>query len=99
VAVSRDEGIARAFHDIAEEFVTVARRDYTAGGRGAIVVQPAAFTRLAYGREERVPLPPWLVDAHIAQAGELGAESSSLVNELTVALEEIDGAARRAGCW
>jgi hypothetical protein len=109
VAVSRDQGVARSFREVAERFVEVAARDYTAGGRGAIVVLPTAgdvivaqratLTMSAYAQEERVPLPPWVVEAHIAQTHELGAESTDLVDELSVALEEIDTAARRAGCW
>jgi len=100
--VSRDQGVARSFREVADRFVDVAARDYTAAGRGggaivmlptfgdAIVVQPAV---------QRVQLPPWVVEAHIAQTQELGAESADFVDELTVALEEIDSAARRAGCW
>ncbi|MBI3768075.1 MAG: DUF4124 domain-containing protein [Deltaproteobacteria bacterium] len=99
VAVSRDQGVARSLREVADRFLDFAARDYTAGGRGAIVVQPAALTTRAYAQEERVPLPPWIVEAHIAQTHELGAESTDLVDELTVALEEIDSAARRAGCW
>ena len=100
VAVSRDHEIARAFHDIAAEFVRVAARGYAAGGRGDVAVTvPGALNQVAYVSEERVALPPWLVDAHIAQTDELGGETSRLVDELTVALEEIDGAARRSGCW
>jgi len=100
VAVSLDHEIARSFHDIAAEFVRVAEHGYTAGGRGGVAVTvPGAAQQVAYVSEERVPLPPWLVDAHIAQTGELGAETSRLVDELSVALEEIDGAARRSGCW
>jgi hypothetical protein len=99
VAVSRDQGVARSFREVAEQFVSVAARDYTAGGRDAVVAQPVGLTMLGYVREERVPLPPWVVEAHIAQTHELGAESAGLVDELTVALEEIDTAARRVGCW
>jgi hypothetical protein len=99
VAVSRDQGVARSFREAAEQFVDVARRDYTAGGRDAVVVRRGAFSTLAYVPEERVPLSPWVVEAHIAQTRELDAESSGLVDELSVALEEIDSAARRAGCW
>jgi hypothetical protein len=99
VAVSRDREIARSFRDVAAEFVRVAERGHAAGGRDVLVTVPGALRPVAYVSEERVPLPPWLVEAHIAQTGELGAETSHLVDELTVALEEIDGAARRMGCW
>ncbi len=103
VAVSRDREVARSFHDIAAEFVRVAEHGHAAGGRDVLVTVPGtvpgALTPVAYGSEERLPLPPWLVEAHIAQTGELAAETSRLVDELTVALEEIDGAARRMGCW
>ncbi len=46
-----------------------------------------------------VDVPPWIVEAHIAQTRELGEEAGDFVDELTVALEEIDGAARARGCW
>jgi len=104
VAVSRDRGVAHSFRDIAEHFATVAARDYTAGGRGAVLV-PAVATdgrgpvTLVAAAEERVPLPPWAVEAHVAQTDQLGAESGAFVDELAAALEEIDAAARSIGCW
>jgi hypothetical protein len=60
-------------------------------GRGPVTLVAA--------EEERVPLPPWAVEAHVAQADQLGAESGAFVDELTAALEEIDAAARSIGCW
>jgi hypothetical protein len=99
VAVNRNQGVARSFHAVAERFVTVARHGHTAGGGRVLALQPGALTTVSYVPEERVPLPPWTVEAHIAQTDELGAESADLVEELTVALEEIDAAAQRAGCW
>jgi hypothetical protein len=99
VAVNRNRGVARSFHAVAERFVAVASDDHTAGGGRVLAVQPGAFTKVGYVPEERVPLPPWAVEAHIAQTDELGDESADLVEELTVALEEIDAAAQRAGCW
>jgi hypothetical protein len=46
-----------------------------------------------------VALPPWLVDGHIAQTAALADETEAFVEELAIALEEIDLAAQRAGCW
>ena len=46
-----------------------------------------------------IPLDPWIVAAHASQTASLAAESDALVEELTVALEEIDRAARASGCW
>lgn len=43
--------------------------------------------------------PRWLVDAHAVQTAEIAAETEAFVDELTIALEEIDRAARAAGCW
>ncbi len=46
-----------------------------------------------------VVLPEWLPEAHAAQTAEIAAETEAFVDELSVALEEIDRAARDAGCW
>jgi hypothetical protein len=46
-----------------------------------------------------VPLDPWIVAAHVSQTDSLATESDALVEQLTVALEEIDRAARASGCW
>jgi len=46
-----------------------------------------------------VVLPEWLPEAHAAQTAEIAAETEAFVDELTIALEEIDRAARAAGCW
>ncbi len=100
VAVSRDQGVARSFRAVAQHYLDVAANGYTAGGRSdAFVLQPGALMPIAYAPEDRIPLAPWIVEAHVAQAHELAGESSALVDELSVALEEIDGAARAAGCW
>lgn len=99
VAVSRDQGVAGTFREAAERFAEIAGRGYVAGGRDALVPNAGALRTLAYVPEQRVPLPSWVVDAHIAQTNELGKESAGFVDELTVALEEIDSAARQAGCW
>jgi hypothetical protein len=107
VAVSRDQGVARSFRSVAEQFAKVAGRDYTAGGRPMLVPAvategtsgPTASTTMVSAHEERVPLPSWAVEAHVAQADQLGVESTAFVDELTAALEEIDAAARSVGCW
>jgi hypothetical protein len=46
-----------------------------------------------------IPLDSWIVDAHVAQTARIASESDDLVDQLTVALEEIDRAARASGCW
>jgi hypothetical protein len=46
-----------------------------------------------------IPLDPWIVAAHVSQTESLATESDQLVDQLTVALEEIDRAARATGCW
>ncbi len=105
IAVSRDQGVARSFRSAAEHFIEVAGRDYAAGGRELLVpaiVREAPMAPTGLYRsvgEERVPLPQWAVEAHIAQTSELDVESSALVDELTAALDTIDAAARRVGCW
>jgi len=103
VAVSRDQGIARSFRAIAEDFTRIAMGGYVAAGTGGGIVEvrsgalaPAILTT-APGTT--VALPPWVVEAHIAQTAALGAETAELVDELTVALEEIDRAARARRCW
>jgi hypothetical protein len=82
VTVSRDRQVARSFDEIAEEFATVAARDY-------------AVDRTYRG----VRLPAWIIDAHVAQVDELADETAALAEELSVALEEIDRAARAHDCW
>lgn len=49
------------------------------------------------GRE--IELPPWLVEVGEAQTAELAVEIEEFSEELTVAREEIDRAARAQGCW
>lgn len=101
VAVSRDQGVARSFRAVAERFVRARERGAVVEGPGGALetprtpLVPAAY---AVGGRQLV-LPPWVVEAHVAQADELADEAANLVEELTVALEEIDRAARASGCW
>lgn len=100
VAVSRDQGVARSFRAIAEAFVAVAARGYATGSAQALTLGNGVFSPAVYIEPPAgVVLPPWVVDAHIAQTAELSGEAGDLVDELTVALEEIDEAARASGCW
>jgi hypothetical protein len=102
VAVSRDQRIARSFRAIAEDFAAVARRGYVAGvGRPGetIEVQQAPFAPIRTVPAPAMALPPWIVEAHVAQTAEIGDEAADFVDDLTVALEEIDRAARTRGCW
>jgi hypothetical protein len=46
-----------------------------------------------------VALYPWLAQINAAQTEELAAETQELLDELTVAREEIDQAAQTLGCW
>ena len=46
-----------------------------------------------------IPLDPWIVAAHVSHTASLAEESDELVTQLTVALEEVDRAARATGCW
>lgn len=46
-----------------------------------------------------VSLPTWLAQANAAQTAELAAETQELLDELSVAREEIDRAAQTLGCW
>lgn len=102
VATSRDVGIARSFRDIARDFVRVAREGDVAVASGfRVELARGMFTSDA--RElapyMTVPLDSWIVDAHVAQTARIATESDELVEQLTVALEEIDRAARAVGCW
>src|SRR6185295_11028825 len=103
VAVSRDQAIARSFRAIAEDFAGIADRGYVASAPGGdvVLVQAGAYASpvVVGTAATSVALPPWVVEAHIAQTATLGAETASLVDELTVALEEIDRAARARHCW
>jgi hypothetical protein len=102
VATSRDVGIARSFRDIARDFVRVAHEGDVAVASGfRVELAKGMFTSDA--RElapyMTVPLDPWIVDAHVAQTARIATESDDLVEQLTIALEEIDRAARASGCW
>jgi hypothetical protein len=102
VAASRDHGIARSFHDIAREFVRVRLEGDVAVASGfRAAVADGMFTSDARTLAPfmSVPLDPWIVAAHVSQTDRLAEESDALVEQLTVALEEIDRAARATGCW
>jgi hypothetical protein len=102
VAASRDHGIARSFHDIALEFVRVKREGDVAvasGFRAAVADGMFTSDARALAPFMTVPLDPWIVAAHVSQTDRLADESDALVEQLTVALEEIDRAARATGCW
>ena len=89
----------RAF---AEVGVAVSRDQGVARSFRAVAEHFVAVAADGYGAGQgsgRVEIAPWIVDAHVAQTQELGAEAGDFVDELTVALEEIDGAARARGCW
>ena len=65
-----------------------------------VALAEGMFTSDARARAAHdVPLDPWIVAAHVSQTASLAAESDELVTQLTVALEEIDRAARATGCW
>lgn len=102
VAASRDAGIARSFGDIARAFVRVRREGNVATASGfRVAVADGMFTSDAnqLAPHMTIPLDPWIVAAHLSQTGSLAAASDALVEQLTVALEEIDRAARASGCW
>jgi hypothetical protein len=102
VATSRDAGIARSFRDIARSFVRVALEGNNATASGfRTAVAEGMFTSdaMQLAPHMTIPLDPWIVAAHTAQTGDLAAESDQLVEQLTIALEEIDRAARASGCW
>jgi hypothetical protein len=113
VAVSRDQRIARSFGVLADDFSEIAAQGYTARERGqGVLVRDASLADRTFSagggwtvmpaleaRARDVRLPPWVVEAHIAQTEELAEETAGFVEELTVALEEIDRSARARGCW
>jgi hypothetical protein len=102
VAASRDHGIARSFHDIATEFVRMRGEGNVAvasGFRAAIADGMFTSDARTLAPFMTVPLDPWIVAAHVSQTDRLAEESDALVEQLTVALEEIDRAARATGCW
>jgi hypothetical protein len=85
----------RAF---AEVGVAVSRDQRVARSFGAFAEDFSAIAARGYAARD-VRIPPWVVEAHVAQTKEIGDETADLVEELTVALEEIDHAARARGCW
>jgi hypothetical protein len=102
VAASRDAGIARSFGDIAREFVRVGQESNVATASGfRVALAEGMFTSdaMQLAPHMTIPLSPWIVAAHTSQTESLAAESDALVEQLTVALEEIDRAARATGCW
>jgi len=99
---SRDAGIARSFHDVASDFVRVGREENVAtasGFRAAVADGMFVSDARALAPFMTVPLDPWIVAAHVSQTESLATETDELVDQLTVALEEIDRAARATGCW
>lgn len=101
VAANRDAGIARSFREIAHDFVRVSREGNVAVASGFRVIRNDLFTSdaMQLAPHLSVPLDPWIVAAHAAQTDDLAEDSEVLVGQLTVALEEIDRAARATGCW
>jgi hypothetical protein len=101
VAASRDAGIARSFHEIAQEFLRVDAEGNVAVASGFRVARRDMFTSdaMQLAPHLSVPLDPWIVAAHVSQTEDLATDSDTLVEQLTVALEEIDRAARASGCW
>lgn len=101
VAANRDAGIARSFREIARDFVRVSAEGNVAVASGFRLVRDDMFTSdaMQLAPHLSVPLDPWIVAAHAAQTDDLADDSEALVQQLTVALEEIDRAARATGCW
>jgi Domain of unknown function (DUF4124) len=102
VATSRDAGVARSFRDIAQSFVRIGLEGNDAVASGfRVAVDDGMFTSdaMQLAPHMTVPLDPWIVAAHVSQTESLATESDDLVEQLTVALEEIARAARASGCW
>ena len=102
VASSRDAGIASSFRDIARDFARVRFEGNVAtasGFRAALADGMLASDALQLAPHMTIPLSPWIVATHVSQTESLATESDTLVEQLTVALEEIDRAARASGCW
>ena len=102
VAASRDAGIARSFRDIARAFIRVGLEESVATASGfRAELEEGMFTSdvMQLAPHMTIPLSPWIVAAHVSQTENLAAESDALVEHLTVAIEEIDRAARASGCW
>jgi len=89
----------RAFAQVG---ITGNRNQYVARSFREIAEMFAAVAARGYtldGGDGRGGIAPWIVEAHVAQADQIAGETRELVDELTVALEEIDRAARANGCW
>jgi hypothetical protein len=102
VATSRDVGIARSFREIAQHFVRVQHEGNVATASGfwaALADGMPLSDAIVLAPHVTVPLDPWIVKAHVSQTERLASESDHLVEQLTVALEEIDRAAQASGCW
>jgi hypothetical protein len=101
IAANRNQHVGWSFREIAAHYVAVAADGYAAREpEDTVHVSLATYEPTTTPRSSTpVALPPWLVEAHVAQTSELGQEADDLVTELAVALEEIDRAARNAGCW
>jgi hypothetical protein len=83
-ALSRNDNLARTFETASARF------ESSLGGDGEAAEASAI---------DRLNLPPWLVETVAAQTAELAVEIDEFMEELTVAREEIDGAAQARGCW
>lgn len=102
VATSRDAGVARSFRDIAQAFLRVQLEGNNAIASGFRVARAEgmfASEAAELAPHMTVPLDPWIVKAHVSQMERLASESDHLVEQLTIALEEIDRAARASDCW
>lgn len=101
IAASRNAGIARSFREITRDFVRVRAEGNIAVASGFRVARDEMFTSDAMQLAPylTVPLDPWIVAAHASQTDDLATDSEILVQQLTVALEEIDRAARASSCW
>jgi hypothetical protein len=87
----------RASEEIA---IAVSRnQDVARTFRVAAVYMASPPTERETSQGQGVILPPWLVEATVAQTTELAAETEEFLEELTVAREEIQRAAHASGCW
>jgi hypothetical protein len=106
-AVSSGRGDARALCDdyrraFAEVGIAVNRDQNVARSLRTVADDFAVVAARGYvagSADYSVSVPPWIVDAHVAQLDDLAGETGVLIDELTVALDEIDRAARASGCW
>jgi hypothetical protein len=102
VAANRDGGVGRSFRDIARAFARVRLEGNIATASGFRAAQADGMFRsdaMQLAPHMTIPLSSWIVAAHVSQTESLASESEILVEQLTVALEEIDRAARASGCW